>query len=272
MKKLKKISLLIVYAFLFVLSYSLFFSCKKDEIKDTDNNNNNGLNDNFENCGIVTDGTGNTYNTIIIGQQCWIKENLRATQFNDGSPIPNVQNSSDWASLDVFTGGGALGAPAYSWYNNDVSNASVYGALYNYPAVATQKLCPDGWRVAGEYDWNQLIEYLFDNGYNFLSGIPTYKVAKSLAAKTNWETSTHVGAVGNNLSSNNRTGFSALPGGMRRTDGSFANIGACGYWWLPIGGAGTAAPYRFMTHKNNSVFMSANESKRLGLSIRCIKN
>ncbi len=259
---------LLLYPIILTLSVSLLLSCKKDEIKETENNNNNnGINNNFENCGVVVDASGNTYNTILIGHQCWFVENLKTVHFNDGSAIPHVADANEWSNLDVFTGN------AYSWYNNNSSFGDTYGALYSLSVATSGMLCPEGWRVANDYDWSLLIEHLYTNGYNFSSGIPAYKGAKALASKSHWKTSNHVGAIGNNLSLNNRSGFTALPGGIRLGDGSFAYIEEQGYWWsIYYGTVGYLGSCRIMIYSNNSVVKVRSQSERVGLSARCIKN
>jgi hypothetical protein len=96
----------------------------------------------------VKDIDGNVYNTVIIGIQVWTKENLKTTKYNDGSPIPNVTDDTQWENLT--TG-------AYSWHNNDAANyKNPYGGLYNWYAVETGKLCPTGWHVPTEDEWYNL--------------------------------------------------------------------------------------------------------------------
>lgn len=99
----------------------------------------------------VTDIDGNVYETIEIGNQVWMKENLRVTKYNDGTPILRVDNAMQWYQLDTA---------AYSWYNGDsVSNYIPYGALYN-GFVETDRICPTNWHVPNNSDWDTLIEYV----------------------------------------------------------------------------------------------------------------
>ncbi len=95
--------------------------------------------DSVVSCGIVNDIDGNSYNTVKSGTLCWMKENLKTTKYNDGSPIPNVIDNTGWTKLT--TG-------AYCNYDNIANNANTYGRLYNWYAVGTGKLCPKGWHVS----------------------------------------------------------------------------------------------------------------------------
>ena len=74
-------------------------------------------------------------------------ENLKTATHNDGTPIPNVTDGPTWSSL---------GSDAYSWYENDVANKDVYGALYNWYAVNKKRLCPTGWSMPSSSGWNLL--------------------------------------------------------------------------------------------------------------------
>ena len=102
----------------------------------------------FANCGLVTDYDGNKYNTVTIGSQCWMRENLKTTHFNDGSEIPNV--TMNWYGK----------TPRYCWPDNDPDLKDIYGAFYNWYTVQTGKLCPIGWHVPSDSEWHQLALYL----------------------------------------------------------------------------------------------------------------
>ena len=107
--------------------------------------------------GFITDVEGNRYNIVIIGPETWMAENLRTTKFNDGTDIPNVTDNSVWEALT--TG-------AYCWYNNDAAaNKNKHGALYNWYAVNTGKLCPEGWHVSKDVERAGLENYLIANGF-----------------------------------------------------------------------------------------------------------
>ena len=176
----------------------------------------------------VTDVDNNVYNTVQIGQQCWMKENLRTTRYANGTSIP--------------LGGGTYGTTtAYRYYpNNNSSNVSTYGYLYNWTAVmgnssssstnpsGVQGICPTGWHVPSDEEWTQLTDYVSSQS-QYLCGNDTTYIAKALAATTGWNTSTDTCAVGNDQSSNNATGFSALPAGQY--SGDYSNFNNKAYFW-----------------------------------------
>jgi uncharacterized protein (TIGR02145 family) len=171
----------------------------------------------------VTDADGNTYDAIRIGDQIWTIENLKTTKYNDGTSIPMFSNKFEWQESRT---------PAYCWYNNDINNKMKYGALYNWYAVKTGKLAPKGWHVSTNEEWTKLEKYMIDKGFNWDKTRMNNKIAKSLAAKTDWSTNKGgTGDIGNNLAINNKSGFSALPGGYRSFDGNFNNINTMGCWW-----------------------------------------
>lgn len=170
----------------------------------------------------VTDAGGNVYNTVKIGNQVWTVKNLKTTKYNDGTPIPLVNEKSAWFGRTT---------PAYCFYDNDNSNKEKYGALYDWHAVNTGKLAPKGWHVPTDAEWDTLQNYLIANGFNWDGTTDSNKIAKAMAAKTNWSTSTSPGTIGNDLTKNNRSGFSALLGGYRDFIGGFHSQGDHGCWW-----------------------------------------
>jgi uncharacterized protein (TIGR02145 family) len=93
----------------------------------------------------VTDIEGNVYNTVTIGKQVWMAENLKTTRLNDNTEIPLHSDNKDWK---------ALFSPAYFWYDNEEeANKNTYGALYNWYSVNTHKLCPAGWHIPDDREW-----------------------------------------------------------------------------------------------------------------------
>jgi uncharacterized protein (TIGR02145 family) len=169
----------------------------------------------------LTDQDGNTYSTVVIGTQVWTVENWRSTKYNDRTDIPYVAGD-EW---------GELTTGAFCYYENDSTNKAKYGALYNWYAVNTGRIAPEGWRVPTYDDWTALENYLRANGFNWDGTTSGNKIAKSMATKTDWDTSSKAGGIGNDLSKNNASGFSALPGGSRSYEGIFAYLNLSGYWW-----------------------------------------
>ncbi|MDO9257587.1 MAG: fibrobacter succinogenes major paralogous domain-containing protein [Bacteroidales bacterium] len=213
----------------------------------------------------VTDIDGNVYHTVKIGKQTWMVENLKTTKYRNGNggTIPNVINATDWPFLS--TG-------AYCNYNNDEDNGLKYGRLYNgYAVTDVRNLAPAGWHVATDTDWTILIDYLIANGYNYDGTKDDNRVAKSLASPTDWTTYVGPGAIGNDLTKNNSTGFSALPGGYRSSDypSSFVSIGFKCSWWSCTT---TNDTYGRSLEYNSSYAFRDNYPRRSGLYVRCVKD
>jgi uncharacterized protein (TIGR02145 family) len=104
----------------------------------------------------ITDKDDNTYTAVTIGTQVWIIENLKTTKYNDGTTIPNITDNEVWANLTT---------PGYCWYDNDASTfKAIYGALYNWYAVNTGKLCPLGWHIPTRDDYTTLMLFLDTDG------------------------------------------------------------------------------------------------------------
>jgi uncharacterized protein (TIGR02145 family) len=157
----------------------------------------------------VSDIDGNGYDTLHIGTQIWLAENLKTTHYNDGTPIPNVTDDTAWSGLSIG---------ARSYYSNDSTQYDkVYGPLYNWHAVETGKLCPTGWHVPTDAEWTVLTNYLGGDGGK-LKEVGT----------VHWNNST--GAT-------DEFGFTALPGGRRLDSGAFSFIGDYGYWWSATSGS-----------------------------------
>ena len=159
----------------------------------------------------VADVDGNTYSVVTIGTQEWLGENLKTTKLNDGTQLPNVMNGLDWANTQI---------PAYCWYaNNEPGFKNPYGALYNWHAVNTGKLCPAGWHVPTNDEFVVLIAAV---------GGESVAAAKLKEAGTaHWKTP--------NTGATNGYGFTALPGGGRYNiyseGGAFSDMTMYGYHW-----------------------------------------
>ena len=213
--------------------------------------------------GTVKDIDGNLYDTLAIGTQVWLVQNLRTTHFQNGDSIPNITVDSLWSQ--TTTG-------AYCSYNRDASNAGKYGLLYNWYAVTdSRNIAPAGWHVATDAEWTTLENYLIANGYNYNDSTYGNFFAKSLAATTDWASSINIAAIGNDLTKNNKSGFIALPGGYRYSDGTFHDLSFYGFWWSPSTIVSTTDYFRLLNN-NNWNDLRGLYSKKAGLSIRCVKN
>lgn len=192
----------------------------------------------------VTDADGNVYEFVSIGDQMWMAENLKTTKYNDGTEIPLVTGNTEWNQLTT---------PGYSWYENDKETyGNIYGAIYNWYAVNTEKLCPVGWHVPTQDEWLALEAYLATNEGGKLKETGT----------------THWGSP--NSGATNETGFTALPGGKRDFYGEFLDLGQYGYWWSSL-------PEEFLINMRrllyNSPALSSGKSNRAyGYSVRCLKD
>jgi len=210
----------------------------------------------------VTDLDGNVYHTVTIGTQIWMTENLKTTLYNDGTAIPSVTDDKAWWNLTT---------PGYCWYNNDAATyKNTYGALYNWYSVNTGKLAPTGWHVPSDAEWTTLENYLTANGYNNDGSTSGNYFAKSLSATTSWDINTGTSTIGNDLSKNNRTGFSALPGGARNGIWFF-NAGAHGYWWSSSEYFYGVAWVRGLNYDGSGMDLD-NCYETYGFSVRCVKD
>jgi uncharacterized protein (TIGR02145 family) len=216
--------------------------------------------------GNVTDADKNVYQSVRIGNQVWTVENLKTTKYNDGTAIKLVSDSAAWYNLyitDSTTG-------AYCYYGNNSANKEKYGALYNWYAVSMDKLSPEGWRVPTLADWDTLENYLIANGYNDDTATGD-NIAKSMAAKTDWQSCAITGAIGNDLCQNNTSGFSALPGGLRDYDGNFNAQGYYGFWWSATKDDASDAYYRNL-YFDASYLSRYYIFKSCGFSVRLLRD
>jgi uncharacterized protein (TIGR02145 family) len=202
----------------------------------------------------VTDKDGNVYKTVTIGNQVWLVENLKTTRYNDDTEITLVTDNAEWT---------ALSAPAYCWYNNDsASYKDSYGALYNWYAVNTGKLCPEGWHVPSYSEWLDLMTFL--GGGNEAYGRQTGGSLLKEIGTTHWNDPNYA---------TDQYGFTARPGGLRSENGSFFYIYSFGNWW--------ASGLWWAGGDNGTNFIMANDSegvsygsvvKNTGASVRCLKD
>jgi len=211
----------------------------------------------------VTDIDGNQYNTVIIGTQEWMKENLNVSKYSDGTPIPQVTDPTAWSNLT--TG-------AWCYYNNDTSLGNTYGKMYNWYAVAgiwqaesnpptsaeiasRKSLAPSDWNVPSVADWSSLFNYL---GGNSVAGGKMKE-----AGLNHW--------LNPNTDATNSSGFTGLPGGYRPTNTIGQNLTGTGHWWCSDYLAPFAANFFQLTWTNGAVVNSTFDT-RTGISVRWVKS
>ncbi len=215
-------------------------------------------------CPPVTDVDGNTYETAWINEQCWMAENLKTTKYSDGTAIayPGTSNTS-WENNT--TG-------AYAWYNNDISNKDLYGALYNWYAVNNAKgLCPEGWRVPSNEDWDALENFI--PGLDHLKGNKLKscrQVNSLLGGDCDTELHPRWNAHGTHYGTD-EYGFSGLPGGRRITNGAFQQIGGYGWWQTSTETSGSIYG-KWLFNGAGGLGQQPQVPKNLGMSVRCIKD
>lgn len=195
----------------------------------------------------ITDVDGNTYNTVTIGGQTWMKENLRTTKYNDGSSItfPNTNNPAWQSNVNG----------AYSWYSNNTLYKNDYGALYNWYAASNANLAPKGWHVATDADWNVLAD---NYGGETLAG------GKLKEAGTSHWKAPNTGATNASL-------FTALPGGSRDLSGTYDTFGFNGNFWTASSSNVNDAWSRYVYYGNTFIYRYAY-NKHFGYSVRCVLN
>jgi uncharacterized protein (TIGR02145 family) len=198
----------------------------------------------------VTDIDGNVYNTVTIGTQVWMAENLKTTKYRNGEAIPHITDNTTWYNLT--TG-------AYYNYNNNTSYGAVYGKLYNWFAVTdSRNIAPTGWHVPTDAEWTTLTTYL--GGESVAGG-------KLKEAGTSHWASPNTGAT-------NETGFTALPCGYRLdTTGTVADTSHLSNFWSSSENIGSynAAWFKSITYNTGALIRSYSD-KRSGYTVRCVRD
>lgn len=196
----------------------------------------------------IVDIDNNTYNTVIIGTQAWLKENLRTTKYNDGIAIPLITDDTEWTNLTT-------GARCY-YYNDSLTYENTYGALYNWHTVNTNKLCPSFWHVPTDDEWTTLT--------TFLGGVAVAGGKLKETGTTLWA-SPNTGAT-------NTSGFTARPGCYRDYDGWFFGVGGNGAFWSSNESGVDGAWVRSVSYNKTSVARDGGYWKTSGISVRCIRD
>jgi uncharacterized protein (TIGR02145 family) len=216
----------------------------------------------------ITDIDGNTYETVQIGTQIWMKENLRTTKYSDGTAIPLVTDNAVWASN--YNNGTTL--PMMCWYNNDQATyaANKFGALYNWYAVSpntngNKNLCPTGWHVPTDAEWNNLIAYLDPSYSSNVTG------TQSTTAGGKMKSTSTLYWNNPNSDASNSSGFMGFPGGYRFGNSQFYDVGNNGDWWSSSENNTNNAWFRNLNY-NYGHIRRYDYDKTFGFSVRCIKD
>ncbi|MBQ3734959.1 MAG: hypothetical protein II859_13480 [Bacteroidales bacterium] len=226
-------------------------------------------------CGVVADYDGNLYHTVVLGDQCWMRENLRTTRFADGTLIPEGTVCS---STDPYRYRG------YVSENDHQADPSIFircGYLYNWAAVmhgaassnanpsGVQGICPNGWHVPSNAEWDQLV--------NYVQSVPRYwcngnnnNYGKALAAKTLWNDNNTTCNVGCQPSANNASLFGIYAVGYFNTSNYYSDWKAQAVFWTSSL-YGSSAYYRYMFNYHNYLHSSYID-QRYGFSVRCVKD
>ena len=223
-------------------------------------------------CGVstLTDIDGNVYNTIQIGNQCWMKENLRTKKYANGTPIS--QGSSTTSTTTAY----------WNYPTDSSSNMSTYGLLYNWKAVmgssssssanpsGVQGICPTGWHMPSDAEWKQMEMAVGMSQSDADNTGWRGDIAARLCGNTGWTSSSNDNAAGNtSAAGRNSSGFSALPAGYYL--GGYGNFGYGANFWSSTEASSTDAYSRYLNYVTSGVYRNGS-SKKYGYSVRCLKD
>ncbi len=198
----------------------------------------------------VEDIDGNCYETIQIGDQLWMAENMKVTHYNNGDEITN----DDW---------GSSVEGQYGVYDNDPANADIYGNLYNWAVVDDDRgVCPEGFHVPSDDEYTVLTDYL---GGESVAGGKMKEVGLD-----HWN-----GYAGGSVTeeATNESGFTGLPAGDRNWgNGIYGSIGKYGYFWTSSEDNSSTYAYFRNLYFNASIVNRSYQHKAIGFSIRCVKD
>ena len=217
----------------------------------------------------IKDYDQNEYNTVLIGTQCWMQENLRTTHYANGTSIT--------------LGNGATSTTTYYRYspNGNSSNVSTYGYLYSWYAMmngasssssnpsGVQGVCPTGWHVPSNAEWTQLTNYISSQSQYWCGSNSTY-IAKATASTSGWtSTSTTACAIGNNFSTNNATGLNIVPAGRCST--SYSDFGTVAWFWTTTVESSSVS-YAIKFNYADPYITVSTGTHYWGRSVRCLKD
>lgn len=204
-----------------------------------------------EKMGTVIDIDGNIYKTITIGKQVWMAENLKTIRYSNGDIIGTTcPDTLDYRPESE---------PKYQWaYNGNESNALIYGRLYTwYVVIDSRNVCPGGWHVPTDNEWEILIGYL--------GGEIAARGKLKEKGLAHWESP--------NSDATNESGFSALPSGSRWPEGSFVQLGYYTHFWSASERTNNKSyAYRRLLTFDGNNYECCHAKKTIGWSVRCLKD
>jgi uncharacterized protein (TIGR02145 family) len=207
-------------------------------------NNSNKVQVNANNDGIKS---------LNLGSQTWMLANLNVEHFRNGDTIPEAKTVEDWKRA------GEEGKPAWCFYENNPLNGENYGKLYNWFAVNDSRgLCPEGWHIPSDTDWNTLLLLTANND------------GRKLKSKNGWDS---FGGILTRMNGNgtNMIGFQALPGGERLGNGKYNGLKKMGSFWSSTKLDEKNAICRILKSESN-VLQQYSMLMTEGHSVRCVKN
>ena len=209
-------------------------------------------------CGRMYDNDDNSYETIVVGDRCWMAENLRVTSYRNGEAVLNLVNPGDWSNLS--TG-------AYCEYSNDSTSVPVYGRLYNWFAVNDSRgLAPEGWHVASDAEWKELEIFL--------------GMSQASADSTGWRGTDEGGQLKEagtahwlspNTGGTDESGLRILPGGYRTNGGYYYYLRVYGTFWAATEYDNDLAWLRSLHYTQARITRSLSD-KHFGFSVRCVRD
>ena len=222
----------------------------------------------------VKDIEKNSYPTVILGTQEWMASNLKTTKFNNGDSIPLISAGNLWES--ITNNGNPIEQPAWCFYDNDTTNNTKFGKLYNWFAVSDgRNICPNGWHVPNDSDWTVLLNFIDPYTTNqYLSSPYAGGSLKSIGSLENRE-----GLWRHpNLNATNSSGFNAIPSGYRDdtatgSNQGFAEKGYSAFFWSSSNSnMNSNSAYRIFLSNDNGIASGGAATKSSGFSVRCIKD
>jgi uncharacterized protein (TIGR02145 family) len=220
---------------------------------------------------VITDFDGNSYETVQIGDQVWMTENMRTTHMSDGTPIDRIEEDADWMLL-------GSDAMAYSYYENRTTAPDTFGILYTWSAALNgaessfdvpsgiQGVCPNGWHIPSDVEWKILeIEMGLSELISNEDGWRGWDEGGKLKI-----TGTSLWKAPNDLATN-ESGFSALPAGFRDADGSFSHLGSFTAFWSTTGYDADGAWMRGLHAWRGEITRDVYPRKN-GFSVRCLRD